>query len=315
MSEIRLPKLTGSEKQIKWADKIRKGYLKKFDLEAFYSDKEQFDKNEKELDKLEALFEETGDKKYDHDLYKLESIQYKLSKKIKKDELLELCFLNETSSKFYIETSSLENLLEKLENDSERVENYKADKKEEAEEKKDVQVKLEENKVTVKITNSNLGGKPLKEVVKDQGFTWGHYCWELIVNEFNSPAADRAVEVITALEKEGYSISYPSSIKEKVEKKEFNKVSKKWVYVSNGKLGIKFPKNSTLFNHLRRIKGFEYKDYSITFPISSATEILDFASENNFSVSDAVYDLLKIDKKDLEILSEKEVLELMRDDD
>ena len=107
---MKLPELRGSEKQIAWAENIRKKIASQFDLEDISNKRMELEKVQIRLDELEELFDTTKEKKYEDELDDLETIEFKLKCIIKENSPVEKCLLTETSAKFYIEHRGMESI-------------------------------------------------------------------------------------------------------------------------------------------------------------------------------------------------------------
>ena len=317
---MKVPELYGTEKQVKWAEEIRNRYLKEFDFNELENNRKQFNENNIKIKEVKELLEKTKDEKYNDEFKKIKRIQFKLMSKIRKDRLMEIFLLNEKRAAFYIETrGTTESLINKLQKKEELREFYEKEDKKRLEEENlpnaECIVFYEDDYISVKSPKH----RDLINLFRKLGYSWDSdlFRWKKYIGIMTGSFEDRAAELIIGIQEEGFTVALANPnplIDEKVKNKTFEPEYDYWICCYQEKyLKVIFPRNNTLFQELKKIKGFEYKNSMILFPFSAFDVLMDFAKENNFKITPGVYQFTG--RTPEEKLSEVELYEDLRDDD
>ena len=134
----------------------------------------------------------------------------------------------------------------------------------------------------------------LRLTVKSLGYAWNGMArqWWLQITPFNGPALDRLVEAGCALLSAGLILSVPSAeIVRRIEAGEYQPAQTRWVTAltsgqHTGWFHIRWGRDDDLYNAAKRIHGSHYLKPFVAAPPESYDEVLDFAQEYGYSLSE-----------------------------
>lgn len=134
----------------------------------------------------------------------------------------------------------------------------------------------------------------MKAVVKDLGWWWDWptRAWTLEINNRNGPALDRLVEAGCALLARGFIINAPNEeIARRIEADDYTPRQHRWVMqATSGKYAgwfcIEWGRKDDLYAPAVRIHGARYSPPHVVAPPEAYDEVLDFAEEYDFSLSE-----------------------------
>lgn len=286
-----VPELEGSEKQVAWAEKIRKQLI----CEAIEYKKDVLDKLGKRtrFQKIDVTTEE------------------------KFDNVLAYNFSTITSARFYIDNrygfgyemlkAFAENMKKAEEFQQEIVqdEDEIAAKEESALKPANIQhdglVEVTVKSSTVEVRYHN--DEDFKTVVKKLKFRWDRdsICWYKEKSEKTFHTVDMAAEVINHLLSAGFIVfCTDDEVKRKAVSGDFNPTTDRWVCKHGNELSISFDRNDEIYNAARKIKYAKYRNGSIKVQVVQYMEVEDFAKSFNFQFSDGAKQLISEYKRKIE---------------
>lgn len=135
-----------------------------------------------------------------------------------------------------------------------------------------------------------------RHVVKDLGYKWNveKRAWEKDITAYNGSQVDRAAELGNHLLKAGFAVQIADdNIRAAAVSGKFKLEQTRWILLRiegdyKGYLSINFPRgDETIYQSARKITGSRWSNPNIVVPINSADEVLDFAEMKNFAISPA----------------------------
>lgn len=286
--EMELPELTGSDKQIAWANTLRQKLIDGFERELVDYENRQI-------------------KSY----YKMNISNIKENEiKQIRDYILE----NKTSSKFYIDNRyySARDIIEKIHKEALRsLEELKEEEcnKELIEEERIENTIFPEEKETETIAEITYTNKYIKvdfekndkfkEIVKELGYYWNSG-WRKDITSTTGRYIDRAAELANNLLAEGFAVRVPNKeIKEKAISGEFEQECTRWIYARvrgdyKGSLAIGwrgFDKN--LYNIARKLPKSRWDRNYVIVEIEYYDLVEEFAELYGFKFTDKAKELIE----------------------
>jgi hypothetical protein len=289
--EMELPELTGTEKQVSWANTIRQKMIELIqEKKCIYID-----------DKSELL--RLSDKKDSLHMRRIGG------KKIESSKVIDIIINNCTEARFYIDNRDFGYCLgEELYKIIKKNKENKTENKIEKEIEKEIQEELtaypencetsvsdkviltiKDNKIIAKYTKCD----EFKEIIKENGFSWNweNYTWEKEINFKNGTIEDRCAEVGNALLNAGLPVKFDTiDIKEKSISADFEEEVTRWIVLfKTGEFGIWFKeRNDKLYNAARSIKSSKWNNPYVQIKSDYYKEIIDFAEAYDFKIHDSV---------------------------
>lgn len=284
-AEMELPELTGTEKQIAWANTLRVSFIERINkIINEISDEDA---------KRGVLIRNSSEKI----VVKIDMIRDSLYHALQ----------SKTDAKFWIDSRKLgdEEIFFRFVTDYKE---YKAEEeipeeiKTEIEEEKmntTVSPECEEKKIGVSIIefdseNSILRARYIKDsdfigVVKSFGYEWNGTAWNKKITEFTGSADDRAAELGNKLLSSGFTVQFPNmESKDMAISGAFSPENERWVkyHVNDKQLAIVWKKRSdTLYDAAKKLPGARWKDGSMRVKVEFYREVEDFADTMGFSIS------------------------------
>lgn len=291
--EYDFPELTGSEKQIAWANTIRINLFKKADelLEEL-----------KESKKKEAYFRstETGQKIF-----------------ISSDEMIDMIdvgFFEHVDAKFWIEhrynlVCVLTVFFDELEKRKEEASIPDEVKEEIAREIESLTSRPEcstkPGVVEIKFTKTSIHLCYPKDddfitIVKKYHYSWeGVWCRK--ITELTGDFSDRAGEIGNVLLSNGFTVKFPDAVsKEKAVSGTFIPECNRWILkYSDNELAIRwwYFQSDTLYNAARAIPGAHWRDRKMIVSVEFYNELQEFADTMNFQFAKAAVEIIEKYKK------------------
>lgn len=290
--EWELPELTGSDKQIAWANSIRVNVFEKIS---------KLEKQLRESGKSKAGFYHT--KKGENIIISSDDIV----------RMIERGFAEHVEARFWIDyRSDLEGILTVF------YDEYKEDESIPSEVKKEMQQENEnltsrpepeKHKKTgvVEIVNASESIKLLYvkdydfiKIVKEYRFSWEGGAWIRKISELTGSFADRAGEIGNALLANGFAVRFPDTeSKEKAVSGTFIPECDRWVKkYSDNKLGIWWrEKSDVLYRAARVLPGAHWRDGKMIVSVEYYNEIQEFADTLKFLYTREAADMVDAYKK------------------
>lgn len=132
-----------------------------------------------------------------------------------------------------------------------------------------------------------------REVVKGMGFRWDDGCWRRKLNKKNGTPQDRAAEAGHVLLAAGFATRiYDEEIRDKAVNGGYEPECTRWVQLRtsdkyNGWLAISWGRDEDFYTAAKRLPGAHWSKPSVVVPPENFGEVLDFAKMYGFKVSDA----------------------------
>jgi len=150
------------------------------------------------------------------------------------------------------------------------------------------EVKIDGEFVEVRFPEKN---DTLRQLVKSHGFSW-HPVWKRKIDKFSGPIEDRAVEIGHLLLDAGFPIIiYDQELRERAIKGEYEPEITRWVAEKTtgqyaGWFSISWRrKKEDYYKQARRLDGSKWSSPSVVVPVESYKEVLDFAEIQDFTLS------------------------------
>lgn len=301
-SEMELPELTGTEKQIAWANTLRMQVIENYEQQ-----QKKFDERIRKAKELLKKNEENGvPNKYtlaDLKLYvRGKEGANMLTSKEELSDAMDYILKSKTSASFWIDnrhqSDELWHFIEEyrkniIENDiPEDVKQEKIDLKESL----TVVPKTENKKsgiVEIEYKDNILYAKYIKDddfikVVKGLNYKWeGVWCKK--ITEYTGDAENRAAELGNVLLTNGFTVQFHSSeSKEKAISADFEPENDRWIKYNSklDKLIIVWEgRSDTLYTSAKKLPGAKWQNGRMMVNIEFYKEVEDFAETMNFSIS------------------------------
>lgn len=289
--EYELPELTGSEKQVNWANTLRLKRLEEFDEvdEIIRKGREWVgvgslvDYLTKE--EIEALAKQ-GDDKIIYD--RLRSLMA---------EIYDYLLTQKTKAAWWIDTRQkrLEDIFEAVMTDFKEYTSIQKNPvkreiiaeatlfPEEKSKNGIVKIAVQDNKVVAEYEKD----EDFRKIVKSLQYTWDGK-WTRSMTAMTGKAEDRAAELGNKLLREGFPVQIiDESAREKAITGDYEPEYDRWIYNgSEGKLELIWEgKNDKLYQGAKSIKGARYNRGSVSVPVDQYQELLDFADLYNFRIT------------------------------
>lgn len=276
--EAGLPELEGTEKQIAWAESIRKSmidhiieyYVSQITDEAKAEHPEEY---ERVMKAFEAIKQHTDaswwiDNRVNDDKIGLRRLINAEIEAIKKAE--------KEPPKAIIEAAKAEATVYPEKRVTDLV----------------VEISVSDNEVSAYLPERS---DVFREIVKGLDYGWGSGRWRKPIKVTNGPASDRAAELGNRLLAAGFPVRiYDPEIRQKAVSGEYEPECKRWVFVTNekhkrpGHLAIWWSRQEgDFYDTAKRIAGAAWYRPYVIVPPENYEEVLDFARMYGFKVSAA----------------------------
>lgn len=299
--EWELPELTGTEKQVAWANTLRIEFIDKI-------------KN-----KLHELNENRIDRDYKEYLRDNNILLKEFKIFIKDvDWLIDYILNNKTEAIFYIDNRTFSlNLLMSLYKENEIAK--------EREEMKDI---IDESTlapkeikypgfVEIKFNEDNISATyeknyDFRDIVKDLGYKWGNGCWIKKIKETSGLYKDRVAELGNKLLNAGFSVLIlDEEARKKAVNADYEVECTRWIYRRKGttKLALNWKeRNENLYNAARKLPGSKWDSPSVIVDVSHFKEIEEFAESYGFKFTVTAREYIEKYKEEITGLSTVEVV-------
>lgn len=276
-AEMELPELTGTEKQVAWANTIR---IKKVDI--FNEGIERISKalEERGLDRIpgESIGIREVSDAVDHFVREHTDAKWWIEHREDDINLKEIC-------------KAYENHLEEVANKGVIGEMKEEEKpltaSPDTDDKKDGVAKI-------KYKDSTLSAEYIKNddfigIVKNIGYKWNGSTWEKGITEYTGSVNDQAAELGNKLLLAGFTVQFPNEeSKNMAVSGEFVEENDRWIkfHIKYKNLAIFWKKKSdALYDAAKKLPGARWRDGAMLVGIEFYREVLDFAETMGFSVS------------------------------
>lgn len=287
-AEMELPILSGSEKQITWANTIRQDAINKLETSVIYYSKE---------DNFFKISQERGKSKFFG------------AKEYSTLEFLQWILKNKTTAKFYIDNrfDFTDAFVEFLSDTPEKKEEKKLEKEIKQEstvtpEKFITNVPAEINFTSEKITVKFEKNDTFRKIVKSLGYSWDGI-WSKNITKTTGSAEERAAELGNKLLNAGFPITIcDKNVLENAVAGKFESECKNWIFIRKsgkheGRLAITWEGYSdTLYSKAKTLPGAVW-DSGMVVRIEHYLEVEDFAELNGFKFSSGALEAIEEQKK------------------
>lgn len=290
--EMELPELTGSEKQVAWANTLRLRFIERFEDEF------------KNLNKKEIHFivERILSNRDDFSKKEIKDMLEKI------DDILEYILTTKTKAKYFIDNRDF--------GERELANVYKEMKaKEEKEEMKDiineatltpketkfgevVEIKYDEKSISAIYERNDTFIK----IVKSLRFKWDGRVWSRKITEFTGSASDRVAELGNKLLNEGFSVLIlGEEERNKAITGEYEPECDRWIKkrIDTNKFAIVHEKNDSLYRASKKLPNARYNSGSVLVDVSYYKDVQDFAELYGFKFSKSAEELIEKYKEEL----------------
>lgn len=279
--EMELPNLTGSEKQIAWANTLRQKFID--NTEVFIKNSNEKDRKY-EWKKCREKYEKFNEIELS-DLY----------------EVLDYVLINETQSKFYIDNrmNDITDILAKY------VDKVFVSKEKKIEDMNKRDIKLESTVSPKEVKHSGIVEIIKKEdkiiakyeknedfrlIVKSLGYTWEGQ-WEKKITTITGKYEDRIAEIGNKLLNEGFNICiYDEYIRHKAISGNFEPENDRWILIdtkNEDRIRIRWDgMNNSLYNVAKKLPGAKWEDKGMKVNIDKYEEIFEFAEIYGFNITE-----------------------------
>lgn len=318
--DLGLSELTGSEKQIAWANAIRNNQFQQYDaylnklIKALEIINDTGEKKEflPRLEILKRFFDaveqiigsETSASKIidwrDSDMFRLAEFLPNIDKKISSGEKIPEDYSDEYGELF---VKSLKVMYGEQEPKQESTTVLSPEKKE-----SDVLV-------TVSYTDEVVTVESPKEytiigIVKDNGFRWNGNSWNLQINLKTGKAEDRAAEIANKMLNAGYQVNVPAVIADAAVSGNYEPRCTRWIssYTDDhDHVYVSWEKDDDMYNIVKKISGSKWiRGKGMCIPTSSADEIEEFAETYGFRISAGASKKIDAYRKSVEVVAPKD---------
>ncbi len=297
--EMELPELTGTDKQVAWANTLRQQLIEKFEAKI----KEGFTPSVTKRhgiteEKLRATLQNILSTKTDAKWYidNRDIGNYQIIECMKQYEAERV--LSDISGPTE-ELSKDEKIMNRIQDEPKTQEPKKLETKTvmpvNCEHKEPAIIKLHENKVIVEFPRRH---DKFREIVKNLGFTWGS-CWVKEITKYNGPARDRAVELGNKLLSAGFPINMDAGLIDDAVSGNYKPEQKRWIKAftsgeHEGKLSISWVGyDDDLYRVAKKLPSAKWTGKSLAVKVNYWQEVEDFASLYGFSFSDVAKELIE----------------------
>lgn len=330
--KMELPELSGSEKQVTWADELRAEMINEYE--------EKIENFNERYEKVKSLMAEKSDIVNGYTLEDVKvSIINKEYKKIitSKEELssaVDYALNKYTNARFWIDNRNgcLAAIVEGYRKYYRHAKDSIGIKKSiEKNEKKELTiVPAVQNKkngvVTLEYKDGVIFACYIKDmdfiaIVKKLNYKWDGALWRRKITEYTGNATERAAELGNKLLLAGYTVCFFNEIsKDMAVSGTFEPENDRWVKCFDGELAITWRgRNDKLFKLAKKLPGAKWKDGSMMVSVEFYSEVEDFAETMGFAISNAAKERIKeykqkentfeiatISVKNQEVLSDEE---------
>lgn len=282
--KMELPELSGSPKQVAWANSIRMEFL----------------------EKIRVLLESIKSHKDDHrdcESFITEDLVYSSQ---------EWLLGNKIDASYWIDTrhSDALDFIKYAREEMKKDDIPKEVKQEVEEEYVKLIVKPESFEkggiVTIKVNGGKIEAlyekdNDFRNIMKSLGYSWDSG-WKKSITEFTLPLNDRIAELGNRLLLNGFTVKFPNQESmEMAISGEYDPECTKWIKSMEDdteRLKIKWRvQSNALYNAARKIPGSQYSQGSVTVPVSHYREIEDFAEAMGFRFSQKALDKIEAFKE------------------
>lgn len=278
-AEMKLPELTGTEKQVAWANELRLKILNNLATYLKNLDKYMAEKELEFIPKTAFRIEEASN-----------ALDWFMKSKTEARYWIDI---RQTGVTFYTLITEYQTHLD---------EELHGDAMKEIEEEETMLTVIpktepgcELKKGVVKfIINDSISVQYIKDtdfidIAKKLGYKWNGTAWEKKITEYTGSGNDRVAEMANKLLLSGFTVQFPNNeAKEMAISGNFVAENDRWIKYNetDNMLSIRWKTRSdTLYDNAKKLPGAKWKDGSMRVNIEFYQEVEDFANTMGFSIS------------------------------
>jgi len=274
---MNLPALTGSEKQVAWAETIRQQMLANIDAFVYKHIKEEYRNDSKLLEVIDHIRNKTEarwwiDNRGMSMSYELRNLLEKAAKEAQDDKM--------KPAPEVVANAKTEATV--------RPENPKTDLV--------AEIRPLDSAIEISFPERR---DDFRELVKGMGYKWEANCWRRKLSAKNGTPADRAAEAGHRLLAAGFPVRiYDEAIRTKAVAGDYEPECTRWVQLRTGEkytgwLAINWERDDDFYKAAKRIAGARWSNPSVVVPPENFEEVLDFAQMYGFSISKAAQEAIE----------------------
>lgn len=142
-------------------------------------------------------------------------------------------------------------------------------------------------------TYPGISPDTLRETVKALGLSWSGQCWQKTLGEQDENPADRIAELGHHLLATGIPVLiWDETLRAKAVAGDYQPLHPRWVTATSKLFYLHWPREDDLYTQARRLPGSKYQSPCVTVPASHWEEVAGFASIHDFRLSQSAADLI-----------------------
>lgn len=145
------------------------------------------------------------------------------------------------------------------------------------------------------------------QTVKAAGFRWNDYEWKLDIDVLTRKASDRAAEIANKLLNAGYQVTVPASIRQAAVSGNYEPRCTRWISRykdDDDHVYVSWNRDDDMYYHAKEITGAKWVSRrGMRVPTSSADEIEDFAQLYGFQITDGAKEAIAEYRKSVTIVA------------
>lgn len=309
--DMDLPELTGTEKQVAWANTIRIN---------LYNELNEY-KEEMKCKRICLWFKENMQIKSVDEFEEMLSYF---------DDALDFYMLNTVKASTWIDNRNSGSLwiektcCEMIKNFIEHNEKWE-DEETLSQVISDIIVAPKEVKhvgtavITVKVDSVSVSyqkNTTFMDIVKTLGYKWDNGEWVKQITKRMTSAGDRAAELGNKLLNAGFTISIQDEdTRNNAINGTYEKEYDRWITMTKRKIGIWWlERNDSLYRNARKITGSKWESPYVMVAIENFAEVIDFADAYGFGIDDSVHEAIGKHKAYLEKINKVEPVEVVEEE-
>lgn len=284
--ELGLPELTGTEKQVAWANTLRKQWIEKVESEirTWITDDESRDEEVRKA--LKRFVEEHLIKKIDARWW-IDNRNTSIYRFLEEAEKKYLETPQEVQIPKEIEEQAIEEMTIRP---SEPVTNLVAE------------IRIQDNLVIVEYPERN---EEFRLLLRGLKFTWQNGRWERKTGIKSGSPLDRATELGVKLLAKGFPVRvYDATLQAKILTSEYEPECTRWIMknADSGKFLISWDRSDDFYSESKKLPGARWESgVGMLVPKEAFREVMDFADRYQFRLSPGAQELLEEARAEFEV--------------
>lgn len=294
-AEMELPELTGSPKQIAWANTLRQELIDKFDQATDDDYKyltDQLECTKDEAVRIEHYILENKEQARFYidrrDARLVNTLEYEMARALRSDEEKAKEEVEKELKQVIEEEMKVEATLRPNEPKTETV----------------AEITFDGNMISVRFPEMNEDFR--KTARYELNMKWNGSAWEREILERHGSVIDRAAEIGYTLLASGFVVRIENpEIREKVISGDFEEEHTRWILTivegdHEGWLVVSWKQPDDFYKAAKRIRGSRYSRPNVIIPPENFDEVLDFAEQYGFKISERAQNVIDIAREQKE---------------